>query len=101
GGVVQRAVDVRYGQQVDRGGERPHLAAAELDRRRQRELQRSQEGDGVLAHRADNAGLGDVRLGGEPGPRLGEVVRLGVDVDLQADAAIQLQRVDAQPLDAL
>src|SRR6478736_165999 len=101
GGVVQRAVDVGYGQQVDRGGERPHLAEAELDRRRKRELERSQERDGVLTHRHDDAGLGDVQLVGEPCPRLGEVVRPRVDVDLQAYAAVQLQRVDAQPLDAL
>src|SRR3954447_9176399 len=99
--LVERLVDVWGDQELDGGREPLQLAGPAIDRFRKREGKAAQEVHRVCAHRHHDGGLHDLQLARQPGARMDEVVLVRLDVALQADGSVELQRVDAQPLEAL
>ena len=95
--LVERRVDVRRYERIDRRRELLQLALGRLDLSRERELHRVEERDRRLAHDDDQLRLHDVQLAEEKGPRL-LLVAVG---ELQAVRPVDRHRVDAQPLQRL
>src|SRR5262249_938363 len=96
--LVERLVDVRHVERLDRRREPLELALLRLERRREREGQLVDEGDRRLAHYDEQLRLADVQLPRQPGLRLR--VR-GAAGELQAVRSVHRHRVDAQALKGL
>ena len=98
GRLVERRVDVRDDERLDRRRELLQLAELRLDRLRERELEVVQECERVLAHHDDELRLDDVQLARQPAARL---VVGGAVGELDAVRPVDGHRVDAQPLERL
>ena len=95
--LVERGVDVGDVERLD--GRRPVLDCAHLglDRAREREIERIQEGECLFTHHDDELRLDDVQLADEERPGL-VLVFVG---ELEAVRPVDRERIDAEPLQRL
>src|SRR5206468_1584779 len=95
--LVERRVDVRHVQRLNRRSPVLERAQVGLELGRERELERVQERERVLAHDDDELRLDDVQLANEEGAGL----LVGLVRELEAVRPVHGQRVDVQPLERL
>src|SRR5439155_504736 len=95
--LVERLVDVRRDEPLDRGRELLELALDQRELAREREADRVEEGDRGHAHRDHELRLNDVQLAEEERPRL-LLVTAG---ELEAVRPVDRHRIDVQALQRL